>query len=66
MPYRNKDIHMLRDISYEMRLKECGVTTLDTRRLRGDRIEVLEILNIYETIDRTIVSQLWKRGPKNM
>ena len=44
-PYRNKDIHMLkrvqrratkmiqklRNISYEMRLTECGLTTLETR-----------------------------------
>ena len=29
----------LRNISYEMRLKECGLTTLETRRL-GDQIEV--------------------------
>ena len=48
-PYLRKDIDMfdkiqrratklipgLRDLTYEERLKECGQTTLDTRRLRG-------------------------------
>ena len=60
-PYRKKDIDMLervqrratkiiqklRNISYEMDLKECGLTTLETRRLRGDQIEVFKILNGY-------------------
>ena len=68
-PYRKKDIDMLervqrratkmipklRNISYEMRLKECGLTTLETRRLRGDQIEVFKILTGYENIDRNIV-----------
>ena len=40
-------IQKLRNISYEMRLKECGLTTLETRRLRGDQIEVFKILNGY-------------------
>ena len=64
-PYRKKDIDVvervhrratklilkLRNISYEMCLKECGLTTLETRRLRGDQIEVFKILNGYENID---------------
>jgi len=51
-PYRKKDINMLemvqrratkmisrlRNISYEVCLKECGLTTQETRRLRGDQI----------------------------
>ena len=76
MPYRKKDIDMLervqrratkmiqklRNFSYEMRLKECGLTTQETKRLRGDQIEVLKILNGYENIDRNIYfSRLKKR-----
>ena len=38
----------LRDLRYEERLKECGLTTLETRRVRGDQIEVFKILNGYE------------------
>ena len=44
-------IQKLRNISYEMRLKERGLTTVETRRLRGDQIEVFKILNGYENID---------------
>ena len=67
-PYLRKDIDMLekiqrrvtklipglRDQKYEERLKECGLTTLETRRLRGDQIEVFKILNYYENIDYNI------------
>ena len=45
-------IHKLRNINYEMHLKECGLMTLKTRRLRGDQIEVYKTLNGYEHIDR--------------
>ena len=37
----------LRDLGYEERLKECGLTTLESRRLRVDQIEVFKMLNGY-------------------
>ena len=45
-----KLIPELRDQTYEERLQECGLTTLETRRL----IEVFKILNGYENIDSNI------------
>ena len=47
----------LRDLRYEEQLKKCGLTTLETRRLRGDQIEVFKILNGYENIDSIIFSK---------
>ena len=63
-PYLRKDVDMfdkiqrratklipgLRDQTYEERLNECGLTTLEMRRLRRDQIEVFKILNGYENI----------------
>ena len=48
-----KTMQKFRNISYEIRLKECGLTTLETRRLR-DQIEVIKILNGDENIDRIV------------
>ena len=48
----------LRDLSYEERMKECGLTTLKTRRFRGGgQIEVFKLLNGHETIDPNIFFQ---------
>ena len=55
IPYRKKDIHTLeriqrratkmipelRDLSHEECLKEGGLETLETRRLRGDKFKCL-------------------------
>ena len=40
----------MRDLSYQSRLLQCGLTTLETRRLRGDQIEVFKIVNGYEDV----------------
>ena len=50
----------LRDLSYEERLKEYGLTTVETRRIRRHQTEVFKILNGYENIDRNIVFSLKK------
>ena len=64
-PYHKKDINKLERIQrrvtklilelkhlcYERRLLECGLIILETRRLRGDLIEVFKILKGYEDID---------------
>ena len=53
-----KTIPELRDLSNENRLLQCGLTTLETRRLRGDQIEVFEIVNGYEDVDRNMFFKL--------
>ena len=53
----------LRDLSYKNRLLQRGLTTLETRRLRGDQIEVFKIVNGYENVDRNIFFKL-KEGSR--
>ena len=48
------DLKNIRNISYEIRLRECGLTTIETKKLRGDQIEVFIKLNGYENIDRNM------------
>ena len=71
-PYHKKDIDKLEGVQqratklipelkhlcYERRLLECGLTTLETRRLRGGLIEVSKILNGCEDIHSKIVFKL--------
>ena len=50
----------LRDLSYKERLNECGLTTVVTRRLRGDQNGGFMILNGYGNVDRNIIFSLKK------
>ena len=53
-----KLIPELKHLFYERRLLECRLTTLETRRLTGNLIEVFKILNGYEDIDSNIFFKL--------
>jgi len=44
-------VHGLRKCTYQERLAFLGLTTLETRRLRGDLIETYKILTHKEHID---------------
>ena len=64
-PYLNKDIEMLEkvprratkmvngfnDLAYEQRLRRLNITTLETRRLRGDLIKVFKIVKGFDNVD---------------
>ena len=41
----------IRDLPYEIRLRELGLPSLFERRVRGDMIEVFKIVNGFENID---------------
>ena len=58
-----KMIPELRDLSYESRLSQRGLTTLETRRLRVDQIEVFKMVNGYVDVDRNIFFKL-KEGSR--
>ena len=44
----------LKNMSYPERLKILGLTTLESRRLRGDLIQVFKIVKGFDNIDRNI------------
>jgi hypothetical protein len=53
-----KLISDLKDKSYENRLRILNLTTLETRRLRGDLIEVFKIFKGFDNLDPTMFFEL--------
>ena len=47
-----KIVPRLRDLPYETRKKELGLTSLEDRRIRGDLIEVFKLMHGFENVDR--------------
>ena len=45
-------ISEISQLSYEERLQQCRLTTLETRRIRGDQIEVFKIMHGYEELNK--------------
>ena len=62
----------IRDLPYEVRLRELGLPSLLERRVRGDMIEVFKIVNGFENIDseqffkRVEVRDLHSDGPTTL
>ena len=44
-------VYGFNDLTYEPRLRKLGITTLETRRLRGDLIEVFKIIKGFDKVD---------------
>lgn len=51
-------INNCKGLSYEERLKKCGLTTLDKRRTRGDLIQAFKIITGKDEIDSSIFFKL--------
>ena len=47
-------ISEISQFSYEERLPQCRLTILETRRIRGDQIEVFKIMHGYEVLNKYI------------
>ena len=45
-------ISEISQLSYEERLQQSRLTTLETRRIRGDQIEVFKIMHGYERLNK--------------
>ena len=54
------------DLSYEIRLNECGLTTLEMWRLKGDQIQVFKMLNAYDNFDRNILFLFYLRKTEEL
>ena len=54
-------ITTLRQLSYEDRLKQCKLLTLETRRIRGDKIDILKGVHGFEDTNQRMVFKVRER-----
>ena len=57
-----KIVPRLKKYSYDDRLSQLGLTTLETRRRRGDLIEAFKIMTDREDLDKNLFFQLATSG----
>ena len=48
--------------SYEEQLQQCRLTNLETRRIRGDQIEVFKIMQGYERLNKDMFFKIKNDG----
>ena len=46
-----KMVYDFKNLTYEQRLRRLNITTLETRRLRGELIEVFKLVNDFDNVD---------------
>jgi hypothetical protein len=56
--WATKMVPNLGNLSYEERLRELGLTTLEDRRIRGDLIEMFKIIKGLECVNTSIFFKL--------
>ena len=44
-------VYGFNDLTYEQRLRRLDITTLETRKLRGDLIEVFKIIKGFDNVN---------------
>ena len=55
----------LRDLGYESGRLQCGLTTLETRRVKGDQLEVFKIKKDYEDVAAKEINECFSCSATN-
>lgn len=53
------------DLSYENRLERLNLPTLESRRVRGDLIQIYKLIMGFETISSSLNNMLYRSAPRS-